>query len=154
MSGMCVMFLLQCNYSELEVCCELNVTVSAPVNSAKWSVEWNAFILQDNENVRWLRPGERSKGASKFVTTDSSIGPSFSTQSTTIHEGIVWDLDVSRFIPFSASAGSDGLVRVSNLNRMNQRSYKPVLVTLYQIQRDDGDEELGFYYKDGIYQII
>lgn len=53
---------------------------------------------------------------------------------------------MSRYVPFSASAGSDGLVRVSNLMRMNQRTNKPLLVTLYQLLRDEGD---GFYFKDG-----
>lgn len=122
-------------------------TLLAPVNACKWSIEWNACIIQDNETVRWLRPG-RSRSSSA-ASVDCTNGPGFWTLAATNHDGVVWDLDVSRMLPFSASAGSGGIVRISNLNRMGQRINKPLDVTAYRlVQAGKSDAELSFEFRE------
>ncbi|ORY41072.1 WD40 repeat-like protein [Rhizoclosmatium globosum] len=103
------------------------------VNALTPAPHMNGFCVGDTDNsVRYFRPTDDGDGEFK------SIG-------VAAHMSCIWDLDLSPHLPFLGSVGADGCAKISNMNRTQSKSYKPVQNNLYQI---------GFDAMSGVYSIV
>ncbi|KAJ3189727.1 hypothetical protein HDU85_000011 [Gaertneriomyces sp. JEL0708] len=109
-----------------------------------WCSDFGAVVFSDAENgVRYLKPGEEdTKSAKRKSEEDDATGMCQiqRTQCLLQHRACVWDLSSSMYLPFVASASTDGAVKLSNIHRLGQRAQRPAQVDLYSlsINQDTG----------------
>ncbi|KAJ3094612.1 hypothetical protein HK100_006086 [Physocladia obscura] len=102
------------------------------ITSAALSPQLNAYCVMDTDNsVRFFRPGTLPEDGGDAKDFDE--GTHFKSRNVAIHMGGVWDIDISRNIPFVASVGVDGCAKMSNLNRTITKTFRPIQTNLYQL---------------------
>ncbi|KAI8808589.1 WD40-repeat-containing domain protein [Cladochytrium replicatum] len=94
-----------------------------------WSSSNDLICFSDGEHIVRIASTREDL---KIRTIASSI-KGFSTKSICGHQGGVWGIDCSRFFPFIASCGSDGAVRISNLNNRLVNHAKIYVNRLYAL---------------------
>ncbi|KAJ3076255.1 hypothetical protein HDU98_004868 [Podochytrium sp. JEL0797] len=103
----------------------------------------NAFLAVDtDQTVRYFRPcgGEDepiAKKSDRLLPTGSEGDSQFKSIGVAGHMSCIWDVEVSPYFPYVATAGADGCCKISNLNRTMTKSYKPAQSNCYQLGYDE-----------------
>ncbi|KAI9337686.1 WD40-repeat-containing domain protein [Zopfochytrium polystomum] len=116
----------------------------------------NGFLISDAEHsVRFFRPGEVDPKASKSQSEDDPNQRNIHTSGIASHPGGLWDLDTSPYLPCIVSVGADGFCKITNANRLGQRSHKLTQAILYRLElKEDGRLAVGDGLPDEVYYQI
>ncbi|TPX70938.1 hypothetical protein SpCBS45565_g01527 [Spizellomyces sp. 'palustris'] len=113
--------------------------IRAFMTCTTWIPSISGLVFTDSDNgARFLRPGDEDPKGRSRADDEESGGMHFVQKTTGIamHRACVWSADVSPYFDFLATGSADGTVKISNLKRMNQRSFKPTQINLYRLQWD------------------
>ena len=126
-------------YIEIDVTKKLSLLLFFLVaisHAIHYTPQHSGILFIDATELRYLTPGEHSARSS---TTQVYSQPS---AGLTIHEASIWSIHASPHLPFVASAGADGSVRIANVNRVWEKRGKGVMVVdVYTVaEKEDGWE--------------
>ncbi|KAJ3333851.1 hypothetical protein HDU76_002572 [Blyttiomyces sp. JEL0837] len=98
------------------------------------------FLTDSDNSVRLLKreDDDNAKGSS----TEEGEPGNTRSYGVSSHSACIWSIDNARFFPFVVSGSADGCVKLSNVNRIQQRTHKPTPGFLYRLEWDAEEKRL------------
>lgn len=111
------------------------------VYCAKFALRDSFIFYADQDTVLAFRLDNMSNKSSTW----NAPGNLYDYSIVSMHRGLIWDIDVSPFMPFVASCSVDGTVKLANYFLPYDRYTRAASYNLYRVSYNHGEDVYTFY---------